>query len=128
MENEFIGCKESEQLEELGFDEKCLAVHYGFSEFGFYEFNLTKTASQRQAKKEFLGGIQAPLYQQAFKFFREKYGYDIFIKKQTNTKYQFEILLKELDNDYYFIDFSFKTYKEAEKQCLDKLIKLCRKT
>ena len=55
-------------------------------------------------------------------------GYDISIKKCTPSEYKFEIeqLFVEGDN-YYFIDFVFKTYEEAELKCLKKLIEIVKK-
>ena len=69
--------------------------------------------------------ILAPTYSQAFDFFREKYGYDVSIKKCTPSEYKFEIeqLFAKGDNDY-FIDFAFKSHKEAELKCLNKLIEI----
>ena len=74
------------------------------------------------------GACSAPTFSQAFRWFREKYGYDISIKKCTPSEYKFEIeqLFVEGDN-YYFIDFVFKTYEEAELACLKKLIEIVKK-
>lgn len=71
--------------------------------------------------------ILAPTYSQAFEFFREKYGYDVTIKKCTPSEYKFEIeqLFAE-GNNHYFIDFPFKSHKEAELECVRAIIQFIK--
>jgi hypothetical protein len=65
--------------------------------------------------------LKAPLYQQAFRWFREKYG--------LKSSISYSMLD---DNNWYFqfdksgIEYGFKTYEEAESECLDKLIEICK--
>jgi hypothetical protein len=133
MEKEFVPYEQALALKELGFDEECLACWY----------NETPTNPEGQClvyykkpwcNQKIIKGIirdyyYAPLYQQAFGFFREKYGYCVTIKKCTPSEYKFEIeqLFAEVDN-YYFIDFVFKSHKEAELACLKKLIEIVKTT
>ena len=67
MNNEFIPYKQAISLQELNFNEPCMMVYYqpdndGEQLIHYLEF-------------ETIGGyyINAPLYQQAFRWFREKY-------------------------------------------------------
>ena len=71
--------------------------------------------------------ILAPTYSQAFDFFREKYGYDVTIKKCTPSEYKFEIEQLFVENNYYFIDFPFPSYEVAELECLKKLIEIVKR-
>ena len=121
MEKEFIPYVLSKQIKQLGFNEEC---------FGYYvdvevanPFLVIRRISNTQ------GGYftLAPLYQQAFRWFREKYGY--FVVPQV------EIQIDKIEVHFLIIKFGenrvrtkkFKTYEEAELECLVKLIDICRK-
>ncbi len=126
MGKEFIDYKQALELKQLGFDESCLKE--------FHNQNLLNNSTGEETTNsdliELYGEqdvISAPLYQQAFKFFRENHGYDVSIKKCTPSEYKFEIeqLFVEGDN-YYFIDFPFLSHKEAELACLIKLIEITK--
>ena len=106
MNKEFIPYEQSLELKELGFDEECFT----------YNDN----------SKIFRAGV---LYQQAFRWFREKHGlmglvdcflypfsYTYNINDIINEKI---ILWSEPEND-------FETYEEAEKALLIKLIELVK--
>jgi hypothetical protein len=72
--------------------------------------------------------LNAPLYQQAFRFIREKYGYDVSIKKCTPSEYKFEIEQLFVEgNNHYFIDFHFPSHEVAELECLKKLIETVKR-
>lgn len=70
--------------------------------------------------------IKAPMYRQAFKFFRDNYNLLCYITQATISKgkvYQF--CCNEGNNTIFEdIDSDFKTYEEAELECLKKLIEL----
>ena len=131
MEKEFIGYTEALSLKELGFDEPC---------FGFYlsndKLNLFNDCRwEERTNSEFIHHFMdkdiscvAPTFSQSFRFFREKYGYDVSIKKCRPTEYKFEIeqLFVE-DNNYYFIDFPFSSHENAELECLKKLIEIVKR-
>jgi hypothetical protein len=77
MIKEFIPYQESKDLEELGFDEPCLAFYGGKGDTKIY-FNLIRDASgdyEPFTKSERLTWFGAPLYQQAFRWFREKFNF-----------------------------------------------------
>ena len=114
MSKEFIPYEEVLALKELGFDEDCLKeVLYVNDKFGdFY----------------------APLYQQAFRWFREEHGLVkqdyLFFKK--NVRNAFNISKDDGENLYDScynsndeeIGDGFSTYEEAEFACLNKLIEI----
>jgi hypothetical protein len=143
MEKEFIPYEQALALKELGFDEPCLACVGENNEViirvGDYR-SFSNKKPEDSIERDFYNNIikdfnsyvndtaSAPTFSQAFRWFREKYGYDVTIKKCTPSKYKFEIeqLFVEGDN-YYFIDFSFDTYEEAELECLKKLIEIVKR-
>jgi hypothetical protein len=69
MNNEFLPYQESLELKELGFKEKCAAHYLGEDDLEL-KWEIYRNDSINTIKL-----IQAPLYQQAFRFFREKYGF-----------------------------------------------------
>ena len=102
MKKEFIPYEQALALKELGFDEPCMS-------------------SRDMNNGE--GLIQLPLYQQAFRFFREKYQLHSTITSISQESWQWHIqkpgqqLGKLYDEDFY-------TYEEAELACLEKLIQM----
>jgi hypothetical protein len=131
MEKEFVPYEQALALKELGFDETCIMAYYHlFSEDKkdklFMRYNDNKTNSDN--------AISAPLYQQAFKFFREKYGLSAcaLLKMRDSKRVSFYII-NELDNrliqSKFFkskISNLYKTYEEAELECLKKLIEIVK--
>ena len=117
MEKEFIPYEQALALKELGFDDEVLKV---------YDINSSK--SELYNYGEVLTGddeLYAPLYQQAFKWFREKYQLHSTITSISQVSWQWHItkpsesLGKMYEEDFY-------TYEEAEQACLDKLIEICK--
>jgi hypothetical protein len=139
MDKEFIPYEQALALKELGFDEPCLAHLIGFGdgtiENGKYVINYQQVFYpndfiKSDDKAEELGlhpfGIcGVPLYQQAFKWFREKYGLHSTITSISQESWQWHItkpgesLGKLYNEDFY-------TYEEAESACLYKLIEICK--
>ena len=128
IDKEFIPHEEAMALKELGFDEPCLAM---YRKNRLYHLNEPKRVN---SEKESV--ISAPLWQQAFRWFREKNSdYDFKIKvvkdyedgKIWNVS---RIMLKYV----YFINIGntgmrkkHETREEAELACLQKLIELLKK-
>jgi hypothetical protein len=75
MNNEFLPYQESLELKELGFKEKCAAHYLGEDDLEL-KWEIYRNDSINTTKL-----IQAPLYQQAFRFFREKYDFRYSIGK-----------------------------------------------
>jgi hypothetical protein len=106
---EFIPYEQALELKELGFDEYVL------------EYYNTETKDFCHVMKE----IKAPLFQQAFRWFREKCSLhgEIFgqLRPSNNFMYALKIAGTDIMND------GFKTYEEAELACLNKLIEILKK-
>jgi len=77
MEKEFLPFKESLELKELGFKEKCAAHYLGDGE----EYLELKWEIYRNDSINTSKLIQAPTFSQAFRFFREKYEFTYSIGK-----------------------------------------------
>jgi hypothetical protein len=108
MTKEFIPMTEALALKELGFDEPCIAM-YNSNGFLFIGEELSIAETE----------VLAPLYQQAFRWFREKYGLYSVIDGLEHRQYYKITQLNSHSKEY-------DTYEEAEQACLDKLIEICK--
>jgi hypothetical protein len=132
MNKEFIPYEQALALKELGFDEPCLAG-YNFKDRRTGQFtypsakepNTTSEARVYYKDKKIVG---TPLYQQAFRFFREKYGLyhsiglDNSLEDDVNCDYQIINHSQSISES----ETDFKTYEEAELACLKKLIQIVK--
>jgi len=111
MEKEFVPYEQALALKELGFDEPCIA----FYEPGNNQV-LVVGAEQRYNNPELLRikDFCAPLYQQAFRWFREKYN----LKKDYGVFPHHTIIFNYILNG--------GNEKEAELECLKKLIEIVK--
>ena len=124
IKKEFVPYQQALALKELGFDEPCFAVYYDTKEFKTYTGVWVKFNSEFNGK----GVMSAPLYQQAFKWFREKYG----LPSHIATYWQHD--WNNYSYQYYFVQDKvewngiehYKTYEEAELACLIKLIEIVK--
>jgi hypothetical protein len=125
MTKEFIPYEQALALKELGFDEPCI---------GFYTKNAYGSTPEQKVQywREPIGGnddyvfVLAPLYQQAFRWFREKYKLDGKPEYFLNDWYCFIINdMKEEDTSRRLFT-EFPSYKEAELECLKKLIEIVK--
>lgn len=122
MENEFIPYEQALALKELGLDESCLAY-------------FTENARGKGDKLQFFVEpvdcnddyvfVAAPLFSQAFRWFREKYKLCNNLGYTKPWKYSYHITSLEISKTFEVID-GFNTYEEAELECLKKLIELVK--
>jgi hypothetical protein len=120
MEKEFIPYEQAVALKELGFDEFCLK---SYGDDGLLNQNDHSLY------------LSAPLYQQVFRWFRKKYGLEGYVNlsdsKEGDYFYYFNyISTNNISNRRKHCDFfigNFKSYEEAELECLKKLIKIVKK-
>jgi hypothetical protein len=135
MEKEFCPYEQSLALKELGFDESCFGyyvnnelrgINLGIEELGgkepYYQRFGFHTISNHDIDNPNKIVVTAPLYQQAFTFFREKHSlqheivYDLS-DDLINRVYVYTIFGTDRSEEY-------KTYEEAELACLIKLIEM----
>ena len=108
MDKEFISYEQALALKELGFDEPCMSSR---------DMNNGK------------GLIQIPLYQQAFRWFREKHnhvGFIQLVEPEYGGEYGYVIYYNPNHLSVHHWNKGFKTYEEAESACLDKLIEVVK--
>ena len=113
MEKEFIPYEQALALKELGFDEECFA-YYNLKEEITFKSCHNRVPIIMSGKK---CGI--PLYQQAFRWFREKHGLKFHIKEEEYQGERFEYGIRD------FIRVSnYKTFEQAEIACVVKLVEI----
>ena len=133
MEKEFIPYEQALALKELGFDEPCVAFSYKKSEFGFVADKVYLVDSLEDLTWNFdnLGYYYSrPTFSQAFRWFREKYGYFTSPNESDDDiskKYDW-LISKNLGESKIFIQFiGYRdSYEEAELECLKKLIEIVK--
>jgi hypothetical protein len=132
MEKEFVPPTESLALKELGFDEPTL-YHWHNSEKNHpltNEIYFTGCQPSTNSGIKDIGNENhvwsAPLYQQAFRWFRERYQLYSFVKGEyeyggiTPTYYITGKRQADIPGG------PFNTYEEAELACLRKLIEIVK--
>lgn len=122
MEKEFIPYEQALALKELGFDEPC---------FGFYQENnnLVNKLIQKKQKEQDEFSELAPLYQQAFRWFRKKYKLNSRITENISDNKYFYCIEKLNVTKHEDVVVAWNvnmniTYEEAELECLKKLIEI----
>ena len=119
MEKEFIPYELALELKELGFDEPCLMYWNDFGKTSINRFQLCNRIDEWCHNY-----IEAPLYQQAFRWFREKHNIDSYHIEPTNN--MFGNFYGVLGLRTATFNGGFKTYEEAELACLKKLIEILK--
>ena len=120
MIKEFIPYKEAVALKELGFDGKCLTYYNTYNDFP--EFS---NGDEYWVNNDFGDNPEftsAPLYQQAFRWFRDNQGISFFIQDIYPAGCQLNI-----HNGSDYDQTEYNTYEEAELDCLRKLNELKEK-
>ena len=134
MNREFVPYAESLELKELGFDEPCLGA---WAEHGFMTPNDVSTL-QDDITIEDIENTQdenmclSPLYQQAFRWFRDKKLSDACIcryqSRDDGGVYYYYIINHDFGiKETRHLKEGFFSYEQAELACLRKLIEICRK-
>ena len=116
MTKEFIPYKQALALKELGFDEPCFGKWLSNLQSNWKEYTLVLEMGEDNRNAYLLeGACSAPLYQQAFRWFREKYD----LREQYGVFPHHTIITNHL------IDGGLE--EEAELACLIKLIEIVKK-
>lgn len=125
MKEEFVPYDIALAMKELGFDKKCM-MHWFKGKLSYYKMGDFAPSH-----------TPAPLYQQAFRWFREKYNLIPSVRLHTGyiedsnfineLPYFYEILPRKVTNfmdDRLKSDYIYRTYEEAQEACLRKLIEI----
>jgi hypothetical protein len=123
MEKEFISYEQALALKELGFDEICLA-YYDENKEHYYFISPYLNINDDNVNTIVL----APLYQQAFRWFRGKYNLFGYSYPNDYQMYGYRIVeLKSSENKELIYDWgTLNTHEEAELECLKKLIEIVK--
>jgi hypothetical protein len=121
MKNEFVIYEQALALKELGFDEPCLAFYSPKEEL--YPVFQEPSKGPYFNNGSFIETLRAPLYQQAFRWFREKHNL-VFNFISYNIVKPGEYHWSITWNDEAKASGIVKTYEEAEQACLSKLIEI----
>lgn len=157
MEEEFVPYTEALAMKKLGFNEECIAKYapYNASDpvllypetqnfFKGPTFNTQSNSNYPKGKLK----VAAPLWQQAFRWFREKYDIhgeiSVYYNPSKLDKVFYECNISSKDNSYDGVlrgaisriqeDWGkdpnkymlFNTYEEAQFACLQQLITICQ--
>lgn len=125
MNREFIPYEQALALKELGFDEPVFGEHQvSPSTFGT-RLVLLQDEDDDETYDDF---VLAPLYQQAFRWFRDKHHMWILINQETSNGWWSYQILDTVDPVYHhqINDNGYETYEEAELDCLNEMIKIVK--
>jgi hypothetical protein len=129
MNEEFVSYEIALKLKELGFDEPCFGIYYNKTK----EFILGKIVNEYTLEVR----TWCPLYQQVFRWFREKHNWQ-FIIQATKDKhshelgYNYWIWNSKTSEEHYMPknrpsgDWEYKTYEEAQLECIKHLISIIK--
>ena len=121
MNKEFVTFEQAVELKKLLYGE-----HYGDDYLGWYSSN--KDFHYRNMNSPVYPNNQsfiAPLKQQVFRWFREKYNVDCYITRMLPNVVNRQLYHSVL-NDLWAPNDSYKNYEDAESRLIDNLIELVK--
>lgn len=132
MKKEFVTYEQAVKLKKLGFDEFCFGFYNNAESVPYIKQDLTD-----ELKMIYTGDFEAPLKQQVFRWFREKYNiqgyiYSSTVRGNTEKTKQFTGYIWNINGiDTPFLstdarDELHDTYEQAESACIDKLIEIVK--
>ena len=126
IESEFVTYEQALALKELEFDERCIGRYCIVTEWEEPTGEILLQFIDCELSEKIL--VKAPLKQQVFRWFREKYecyaNLSSWIhEEELGIYHEFEIYKVK---QYSHGSIRFKTYEEAENACIDKLISICK--
>lgn len=126
MNKEFIPYEQALELKELGFEEKCLAYYWLNVDPIFRRPFL---CIEEPFDHEWC--LPSPLYQQAFRCFRDKKLSDSYIyryqdRTDGSINFGYSIIHDYGIEEVRFIKENYTSYEEAELACLKKLIEIVK--
>ena len=128
MNKEFVPYELAVKLKELGFDEPCGNIYDNKKELrrSLLEYPIINS---KNGFHESSGIITAPLYQQAFRWFRDNFGLSGWVDESFTTNNRQGVVSVKSPKGLEYIQspkstMFFETYEEAELACLNKLIEI----
>lgn len=135
MEKEFIPYTEALALKELGFDDITLGVYYINDDDREVVFTMPPYAYGKGFGIYKRHNVLAPLYQQAFRWFREEHNLHTWITSKTNDKGKIMFIpqgrtVPDTIKNNLTVDiipyYTGKSNEEAQLECLKKLIEIVK--
>jgi hypothetical protein len=125
MDKEFIPYEQALTLKELGFNRRTFAQYDTILN---NKWILTFDLSEEGQYPKSTSACIAPTFSQAFRWFRDEYGLDKVIDNWAEQSVNGEIWSKAYQ---YYINGEaytsyYKTYEEAELECLKQLIEIVK--
>jgi hypothetical protein len=118
MKQEFVPYELAVKLKQLGFNEECIAYYDLRNDLEFYGGDNLKDTHCVQ--------LNTPLFQQAFRWFREK-GFFVSFSTHDYNIHDFYIKWSIPDRSTLsesILSDAYDTYEEVELACLNKLIEI----
>jgi hypothetical protein len=130
MKNLFVSYEHAIGLKELGFNEPCFGFYTHNGEIRRYT-NVDGELNDFQTLKNSRitmgdGWCTVPTYQQAFRWFREKYNLLGIVGYCDDNSGKFMSVIDKINSDIDYDMNAKDTYEEAEDACLDRLIKITK--
>ena len=129
MNKEFVPYEQALSLKELGFEEPCFGCYTKNKEL-IIRVGDYRSFSNNNVENFFIdfngyenGTISAPLYQQCFRWFREKYNIQCYWYNNNGKHLKYWIVIQV--NSTKPIEFSTKS-SIPELECLKKLIEIVK--
>lgn len=117
MEKEFIPCQQALILKRLGFGSSPIGSTNGGSVFYYENGKLYYDGLPMYSSSYHEGQILAPLFQQAFRWFREEYGMYLRINRHKSNTNQITWIVDSIVGKHL-------SFEEAELSCLNRLIQI----
>jgi hypothetical protein len=123
MEKEFVTYELSLRMKRLRFNEPCISF---YSQGGKHNFDIQSPSTNIGSWSDQEHYCSAPLFSQAFRWFREKYNLISSINTiiygcpLNEQEFHYKIITNTGVGSY----GQFETYEEAETACLEKLIEI----
>jgi hypothetical protein len=114
MTKDFIPYEQALVLKELGFDEPCL---------------IKDTEQGEECAVYYVHQNGIPTFSQVFRWFREKYEYNSFIRGRKSMGFDYtlsDVPTNLSKRDTFQSPHVYQTYEEAELACLIKLIEIVK--
>lgn len=129
MEKEFVPYELAVKLKELGFDEPCFG-HFGSitepEELQIFPNTESCLEPEDMINSNLDYGLSctAPTFSQAFRWFRENYNLNYWVKEESQVRFSWRIYKGDGYATWDCHPLLSNTYEEAELACLEKLIEM----
>ena len=117
MKIEFVPYELALRMRNLGFNEPCFVWADIYTKENVYMYPTNENNMNQYNET-----VSIPLFQQAFRWFREKYDWTIKVNQVSKNNWSYT--LSNFPNDKKYYGELYQTYEEAELACFKKLIEI----